>query len=794
MDDLFTLHGLSLLYNCMIEGYEDNHEENIKAMKHVYSDFEMDETELKQFLSCNLDLKNRDIEELWDAVFKWDIYEKDKIKNYLVEYICEKKNFKLDIKGYKTSTRALLKNTCINEEKICCNPAKAAILNHFECFKYLHENEKSKFANKNSNVICLNILRGGGSLKFLKYAVQNGYKMDKNYTCQIVVKYNNLECLKYVLKNRCVCNNKSFLNAAYFGNLECLKYIHKNNLIEQKNENIEWDDVIDDENKTDNNETNDSNIETDDNETDICDANLDNSIQDAYEWDDILYDEKVNKSKNNNNELECLKFDLSDSSKSSNSSEGSDSGTNYLTDHGSNYPDYDKYCMYCIENYSDSFRSCMCNLAVSRGNLECLKFLHENGYTFDKYICYHVTDSSNFECLKYVYEHIDNKNTQYGYFDEVIKSDLNADAKSINICERAAFNGNIECLIYLYEKGFPLGKNTCVSAVKGGNFECLKYAHENGCPLKKEECEKEVEESRNLNLECLKYLRENGCSLNNEKICKNAIRENNLEVLKYIHENGFSWDEDICDSIFDIDCFKYVFDHMSGKSTGCPNPKCRSHKNLDADDEININEWKKTICKHASYNIELLKYAHKNGCPWDEKTCSQAAYYQELKCLKYAHENGCPWDENTCSSAAYYGSLECLEYAHKNGCPWNEKTCENAVYNSSMDLVYAGDYDGWYSVKKKSKKNLECLKYAHKNGCPWDEKACSQAAYYQELKCLKYARENGCPWDKETCYNGLHWRNNDCFEYAFEKGCPYDKVECLGHAYHEEAKKMLESS
>jgi hypothetical protein len=30
--------------------------------------------------------------------------------------------------------------------------------------------------------------------------------------------------------------------------------------------------------------------------------------------------------------------------------------------------------------------------------------------------------------------------------------------------------------------------------------------------------------------------------------------------------------------------------------------------------------------------------------------------------LRYAHENGCAWDETTCSSAALEGHLECLKY------------------------------------------------------------------------------------------------------------------------------------
>ena len=53
-----------------------------------------------------------------------------------------------------------------------------------------------------------------------------------------------------------------------------------------------------------------------------------------------------------------------------------------------------------------------------------------------------------------------------------------------------------------------------------------------------------------------------------------------------------------------------------------------------------------------------------------EETCSYAAEDgDDLECLKYAHENGCPWNEETCAIAAQNGHLECLKYAHDNGCP-----------------------------------------------------------------------------------------------------------------------------
>jgi hypothetical protein len=56
--------------------------------------------------------------------------------------------------------------------------------------------------------------------------------------------------------------------------------------------------------------------------------------------------------------------------------------------------------------------------------------------------------------------------------------------------------------------------------------------------------------------------------------------------------------------------------------------------------------------------LDVLKYAHENGCPWNEETCSSAASNGHLDVLKYAHEHGCPWDEET-RKVAYrkYGYL-----------------------------------------------------------------------------------------------------------------------------------------
>ena len=73
--------------------------------------------------------------------------------------------------------------------------------------------------------------------------------------------------------------------------------------------------------------------------------------------------------------------------------------------------------------------------AAFYGNLECLKWLHEHDFPWDK-----------------------------------------------NTCKLAAEAGNLDCLIYAREHGCPWDKDTCTAATMKGHKDCLEYAHRNRCP------------------------------------------------------------------------------------------------------------------------------------------------------------------------------------------------------------------------------------------------------------------------------------------------------------------------
>ena len=74
-------------------------------------------------------------------------------------------------------------------------------------------------------------------------------------------------------------------------------------------------------------------------------------------------------------------------------------------------------------------------------------------------------------------------------------------------------------------------------------------------------------------------------------------------------------------------------------------------------------------------HLEVLKWLHENGYPWNEDTCELAARHGHLGVLQWAHANGCPWDEGTCAAAARGGHTEALAWARKKDCPWDEEMC-----------------------------------------------------------------------------------------------------------------------
>ena len=52
-----------------------------------------------------------------------------------------------------------------------------------------------------------------------------------------------------------------------------------------------------------------------------------------------------------------------------------------------------------------------------------------------------------------------------------------------------------------------------------------------------------------------------------------------------------------------------------------------------------------------------------------DSLCTQAAFRGHLRCLEFAHTLGFPLEKNACHYPTQNGDLEVLKYAHENGCP-----------------------------------------------------------------------------------------------------------------------------
>ena len=140
----------------------------------------------------------------------------------------------------------------------------------------------------------------------------------------------------------------------------------------------------------------------------------------------------------------------------------------------------------------------------------------------------------------------------------------------------------------------------------------LKWARANDCPW--DEWTRAYA-AKHGHLEVLKWARENGCPWN-EETCAYAADGGHLEVLKWARENGCPWTPDV---------------RVGG-------------------------EWRPPRDAEVGARERLLL---------ERGTCAYAAKHGQLEVLKWAHENGCPWDWRTCAFAADGGHLEALKCARE---------------------------------------------------------------------------------------------------------------------------------
>lgn len=207
-------------------------------------------------------------------------------------------------------------------------------------------------------------------------------------------------------------------------------------------------------------------------------------------------------------------------------------------------------------------------------------------------------------------------------------------------------------------------------------------------------------------------------------------------------------------------------------------------------------------------NLQVLKWAHHEGFPWNENTCFAAAENGNLSCLQYAHEHGCqyrcaklwkaaafgghiavlewlltidcPFDEEACAGAAAGGHLDALKWLLTIGCPIDEDACAGAAANGRLDVLKwlrertnPFSWDSWTACCAAENGHVDCLEYAHKNGCDIGDRGLVRgAAKNGHLDCLKYMLDNGFYVDRYTCEEAAKYGHVECLKCARERQPP----------------------
>lgn len=151
-------------------------------------------------------------------------------------------------------------------------------------------------------------------------------------------------------------------------------------------------------------------------------------------------------------------------------------------------------------------------------------------------------------------------------------------------------------------------------------------------------------------VELLECAREHGCPWD-ERPCRFAAAGENLTTLQWARENDSPWDAWTCQS-----AAVHGSSVGPGKWLSVTRAHVRSRRGRRAlgcsavgeGEQPSVEFWDvfQRSCGH------VLQWARKNGCRWNDATCSSAAGAGYLVVLQWARENGSPWDDMTlcCSS------------------------------------------------------------------------------------------------------------------------------------------------
>jgi hypothetical protein len=109
----------------------------------------------------------------------------------------------------------------------------------------------------------------------------------------------------------------------------------------------------------------------------------------------------------------------------------------------------------------------------------------------------------------------------------------------IDSCDDAAWVNDLDKLKYLHERGCPLSIDTVLMTIDviGDPTQILQYLYDHNCPWN-EEC---TEKAAAYGGPILEFLHKHGCPWN-EQVIKQAIHNRHMDILMYAYNHGCPYD------------------------------------------------------------------------------------------------------------------------------------------------------------------------------------------------------------------------------------------------------------
>lgn len=205
------------------------------------------------------------------------------------------------------------------------------------------------------------------------------------------------------------------------------------------------------------------------------------------------------------------------------------------------------------------------------------------------------------------------------------------------IADTAARAGHKDVVQWIRRRGHSMSYTILNYAAEGGNLELVQWVHnELHRPLSWQTCSAAATGGH---VDVLRWLVDNNCKFDVGTIFGEAIKGRHPKVIEYMQSHGHTWPHGA------------------------------------------------TAMAAVSGSLDILQWAHRDGCPCTAMTAWHAAQGGHVEALMWLRENRCEWDEEVCSRAAEYGHLHVLQYAVANDCPWDPEPCLRQARSAGFDEI-----------------------------------------------------------------------------------------------------------